>query len=304
MATRAHILLSQETWLGQDAIHAASAWARKRGWKSIWTSAQPGPNGGASGGAAIFVRAEFGLRYPPGGTHEWRPGRVVAAVADIPGHRPILLASTYLVHGIGPGPENIEILAQVGRRLQAVGEGHEIVIGGDFNMEPPDLTLTGFEAETELVALYPSTARGTYRTARSASLLDYFAISNRAAATVQAVEAVEASGIKGHTPVQVTFRPRATTARALHIRRPPQLERGRVHGPLPPPPDWTGAKAAAEEALKAAREQRPDVQQRLDEAYKCWADRAEKELANRAGQAPKKLGEREVPALHLAVGPA
>ncbi len=292
ISTRAHILLAQETWLGQDAVHAASAWARRKGWKSVWTSAQPGPGGGASGGAAIFVRAEFGMRYPPGGTHEWRPGRVVAAVADVPGHRPLLLASAYLVHGIGPGPENVEILGQMGRRLQAIGEGYEVVVGGDFNMEPPDLSLTGFEAETDLVALYPCTVRGTYRTARSASLLDYFAISGRAVAAVQAVEAVEASGVKGHTPVQITFRPRATTTRALHIRRPPRLERERVYGPLPPPPAWADARAAAEEALRAARDRRPDVQQKLDDAYRRWADRAEEELADRAGQPPKKFGER------------
>ncbi len=45
-ATNAHAVLSQETWLTQDAIPAASAWARRHGWHSIWSAATPGPNGG------------------------------------------------------------------------------------------------------------------------------------------------------------------------------------------------------------------------------------------------------------------
>ncbi len=130
LGTRAHAVLAQETWLSQDAVPAASAWARRHGWQSIWTAAVPGPNGGASGGAAVFVRAGFGLRYPPGGTHEWCPGRVVAAVADMPGHRPLLLVSAYLITGIGPATGNLEILAGIGQKLEAMGDRYELVMGG------------------------------------------------------------------------------------------------------------------------------------------------------------------------------
>ncbi len=61
----AHAVMAQETWVTQDAIPAASAWAKRRGWKSIWSAAKPGPNGGASGGTAVFARDYLGLRYPP-----------------------------------------------------------------------------------------------------------------------------------------------------------------------------------------------------------------------------------------------
>ncbi len=50
LTTHAHALLAQETWVTQDSIPAASDWARKRGWKSVWSAAQAGPNGGAAGG--------------------------------------------------------------------------------------------------------------------------------------------------------------------------------------------------------------------------------------------------------------
>ncbi len=130
MNTQSQVLLAQETWLTQDAVPAASAWARRNGWQSIWTAAVPGPHGGASGGAAILVKEGIGLRYPPGGSHVWWPGRVVAAMIDAPGHRPLLVASCYLIHGIGPAAANLEILAAIGQRISAMGDEHEFVIGG------------------------------------------------------------------------------------------------------------------------------------------------------------------------------
>ncbi len=56
---------------------------------------------------------------------------------DAPGHRPLLVVSSYLVHGIGPTAANLEILAAIGQRINAIGDDHEFVIGGDMNMEPP-----------------------------------------------------------------------------------------------------------------------------------------------------------------------
>ncbi len=295
LATESHVVLAQETWIMQDSIPAASAWARRRGWKSVWSAARAGPNGGPTGGVAIFARDELGLRYPPGGSHEWHPGRVVAAVLDAPEHRPLLLLSSYLVHGVGPGAENLEILANIGARARTAARGMDLVMGGDANMEPPDFASTGFEDETGTVILHPSTGRGTFRTARTASLLDYFIVSARTAVAVDRVVALEASGVKGHTPVRLTFKPKATTVRALQLRRPPRLQSERVYGPLPPPPDWSAPAAAAEAALAAARGKKANVQQLLDEAYRQWADMAEVELADRSGQPPKKFGERGRP---------
>ncbi len=143
LATEAQVVLAQETWLTQDAVPAASAWARRRGWQSVWASAIPGPNGGASGGVAVLVRDGIGVHYPPGGSHIWSPGRAVAAVVQAPGHRPTVMVSCYLCHGKGPNGDNLEILAAVGKRLQALSDSFEFVIGGDLNMEPPTLRPRG-----------------------------------------------------------------------------------------------------------------------------------------------------------------
>ncbi len=159
-------------------------------------------------------------------------------------------------------------------------------------MEPPDFALTGFEAQMGATVLAPGTARGTFRTARSSSLLDYFVVSNRTATAVQSVATVEAAGTKGHTPVILTFRPKVTSLRALHLRRPPALGLSRTYGPIEAPPDWTRAREAAEGALAAAKSGRPDTQEYLDEAYRAWADLAELEIASYTGVQPKKFGER------------
>ncbi len=288
--TDSHVLLAQETWLTQDALPAASAWARRNGWQTIWTAAVPGPQGGASGGAAILVREGIGLRYPPGGSHVWWPGRVVAAMIDAPAHRPLLVVSSYLVHGVGPTAENLEILAAIGQRISTIGHDHEFVIGGDMNMEPPDMAAVGFEQEVDAVIMSPVTTRGTYRSSRASSLIDFFIVSNRTAAAVERVEVIEGTGAKGHVPIRLAFKARATTLRALHLRRPPRLGRERVYGPLPPPPDWGLARKAAEDALAAARGNGADVQELMDRAYRSWADLAEEELADFVGEVPKKWG--------------
>ncbi len=258
----------------------------------MWAAATLGPNGGASGGVAVFAREGIGIHYPPGGPHVLSPGRAVAAVVQAPGHRPTIMVSCYLCHGKGPNSENLEILAAVGQRLRTLSEHFEFVIGGDLNMEPPDIATTGIQDELEATIMAPATARGTFRGPTTSSLLDYFIVSNRLAAAVEKVRAIEASGVRGHTPVSLEFKVMTTTLRALHLRRPPTIEMERVFGPLPPPPDWTRARGAADAALQAARRGDIEVQRYLDDAYREWANLAEEEFADFSACPPKKWGER------------
>ncbi len=167
-----------------------------------------------------------------------------------------------------------------------------MLVGGGMNMEPPDFALTGFDAQLDATVMTPGTHRGTYRAANASSLLDYFVVTNRAAAAVQSAGAVEASGAKGHVPVRLSFKPCVTTLRALYLRKPPALSTSRVYGPIVAPPCWTKAREAALTALGAAREGRTDTQSCLDDAYRAWADLAEIEVSNYTGQQLKKYGER------------
>ncbi len=134
-------------------------------------------------------------------------------------------------HGKGPNGENLEVLAAIGQRIKSLPEHVEHVIGGDLNMEPPDIATTGIQEEIDSTIMAPATSRGTFRGPSTSSLLDYFIVSNRVAAAVDKVHVVEAAGIKGHTPVLMEFKARVTTLRALHLRRPPAIDAERVYGP-------------------------------------------------------------------------
>ncbi len=292
LATEAHVLLAQETWVLQAYQSAASTWAINHGWKSIWAPATHGPNGGAAAGVAIFARSYLGLRYPTHGPHVWHEAHAVAAVLEAPSFRPMILASVYLHNGQGPSRQNLEVLADVGAGFRSQGEGWQLVAGGDYNMDPEDLLTTGLDRELRTTLMCPPTERGTFRTAKAASTIDYYLVTDALAAAVAAVSTVEATNVRGHVPVALRFKPRATALKALHLRKPPPLAVERVVGPLQQPPSADAAIAAAEAAVSAARADDSDIQEVMDAAYKAWADHAEQELVMFSGESVKKVGER------------
>ncbi len=266
-STSAQVLLAQETWTGSSRIPQASAWARRRGWKSLWAPAVRGSGGGMSGGVAIFVRDYLGLRLPQVGDYVWHEARAVAGILEAPGFRPFFIASIYLHSGDGPGARNLAVLSDIGKAIREQGEDWQIIFGGDLNMTPEDLLATGFDREVEASVVYPPTCRGTFRTAKVASLIDFFIISDRLSAAIDEVRTVEATGVKGHTPIMLKFRPKVTSVKALHIRKPPAMELERVYGPILPPPCWRQAREKAEEALAAARDNAEDAEDLLEAAY-------------------------------------
>ncbi len=288
--TDAHALLAQETWVTQSMMPAASAWARRRGWKSLWSPAAAGLGGGPSAGVAIPVRDYLGMRFPDVGGHEWHPARAVAAVMEAPGFRPLLLSSIYLISGGGTDRGNLAILADVGAKYEAQGEGWLAIMGGDFNVTPNAITDVGFDRQIDASVMYPLTERGTFRTSSSSSLIDFFLVSDRLAAAVDDVRTVEAARLKAHVPVRLSFRSKVTAVKALHLRKPPALALDRVYGPLPEPPSWEAAKEDAEAALAAARGRRDDAAGLLETAHKPWANTVERELEQDWGCSVKKRG--------------
>ncbi len=95
-STDAHVLLAQETWVNQSAMAGASNWARRHGWRSIWSPAFTTAKGGTSAGVAIFARDFLGLHFPEADAHEIVPARAVMGVLEAPGRRPMRVFSCYL----------------------------------------------------------------------------------------------------------------------------------------------------------------------------------------------------------------
>ncbi len=296
-STTAHAVLAQETWVLQCQVAGASDWAKRHGWESVWAPAKLGPGGGASGGVAIFVKRGMGLRYPVSGSHIVEEARAVAAFAEPPGHRPVLLVSAYLIEGKGTQDANKAILAKIGRCADNQGKGCLVLVGGDFQNKPTDIDRCGFPDMVGGRIAAAASTRGTYRTRNAATSIHFFVVDGRLAETIDDVSLVETSGIKSHVLVQLTFAARAVALKGLMVRQPPELPVDRVYGPTQAPLDWRRPRAAADKALRMAESgaSGKQVQAALDEAYSQWCQYAEEEVANATSTEPMKWGLRGRP---------
>ncbi len=291
--SKAHVLLVQETWVDKDFSASASQWASRRGWKSCWCPAERREGGGVAAGTAIFAKDWPGLRYPPKCGYQWHESRACAAVVDVPGYRPLLVAAVYCHHGQGASAANVALLTDVIANFRAQGEGWSLILGADFNMEPRQLIESGLPAELGTVVIAPTSPRGTCRTRTAARTYDYYMAAGEISGVTDDIRIVEGSGNRTHTPVQLALKPRAAALKALHLRAPPRLPTERVYGPLPPPPEWEKAQPAFEAAVEAARkEPRKKAEAALTTAYALWAHMAEEELADATGESLAKAGTR------------
>ncbi len=111
------------------------------------------------------------------------------------------------------------------------------------------------------------------------------------ARVLRSVKAWEATGVKTHTPVQLSLKANATAFRSLYLRPPPRIPHERLYGPLPPPPSWELALLAARAAVEAASGgDARRAAELMDEAYCVWAAAAEAELEGVTGCTLAKRG--------------
>ncbi len=316
LRTSAHVVMAQEHHLRGEAVAAASSWARRNGWKSLWVEAEPGEGAGTRGGVAVLARDFLGVARPPWGDEMVTPGRAVAATVEAPGHRPIVFVSAYLRDGEGMSAANRAIVASIGACLQKLGHGGEsyearanampFVLGADFNCTPEELVGSGILARLGAQLFAPATRRGTCRTARAKRTIDYFVLDEGLARAVADISTVEEGTLATHVPVRLAFHPRVTCLKALGLRHPPTLPTQRLYGPLPPPPCWHGVDALCGDALRAVRTATArQAQLAIDAAYAAWAKKADEELqqttgryydgASLRGEAPRLIWQSVVP---------
>ncbi len=219
--TEADVLLIQEHKLDKAQAEEATAWLRRRKWNSIIAPAELGPNGGMSAGVAILTRPHVGLGLPMVGTEELVPARMLAARLEAPGCRPFIAIAAYFHDGQGLAHCNMEMLRVAGVFLKAQGEEVPFVMGADFQMEPHEIAAAGFAQEVGATIVATGDASGTCRTGRTARELDYFYVSSGLTDGIESVGLIQHTGIRTHLPVELRFKPRLTSIRALVIRKPP-----------------------------------------------------------------------------------
>ncbi len=234
--TEANVVCAQEHRLLPDSVPAASAWARKNGWKSVWTPAKRGVGGGASAGTAIFTREFIGLRHPERGAAVVAEGHVAAAVVEPPSCRPFIAYAAYLHHGQGLSRPNLALISDIGAHWQSQGdETLQLVIAADFNMRPDVFARSGLASKIWGRVVAPMSPRGTCRTRSGGRTYDYYYMSAAMADLVADIYPIEGTGVRTHAPVMAEFHPRLASLKALALRAPPSLPLDEVYGPRPPP---------------------------------------------------------------------
>ncbi len=285
----ADVVLVQEHKVTKGRLAERVAWLRRRGWNALMAAAEPGPNGGPSAGTAVIARSHVGMSMPLVGGETIVGARAVAARLEPPGCRPFTAIAAYLHDGEGLGRANLELLRDVGAFITAQGKEEQFILGADFQVTPEELSATAFAQEVSGVIMASGSPGGTCRTPTSAREIDYFVVSPGLASGVEAIELIRRSGIKTHVPVQLRFRARLTSLRALVLRRPPPLSVDRIIGPLRKLVQW---EPMAEEARKLAADaanEEIDVEllhARLGATYKRWVDAAEEELVEAVEEGP------------------
>ncbi len=294
-STDANVIFAQEHRLLPEAVPAASAWARKHGWKSVWAPAKRGSGGGASAGTVILVRAFMGLRHPDKGGAVVTDAHAVAAVIEPPSCRPFMGYSAYFHHAQGLSRPNLALTASMGAHWEAQGDDSlQLVIAADFNMKPDVFARSGIASRVWGRTVAPLGGRGTCRTRSNGKVYDYFYMSAAMADVVDDVSPIEGTGVRTHTPVEARFHPRLTALKALSLRAPPSLPLEEVYGPRPPPPPWAKLQEVAEDLVAYARDGGPydNVDEMLTKVYAAWMDMAEDELAGITGADLPKRGRR------------
>ncbi len=221
--TESNVIFAQEHRLLPESIPAASAWARKHGWKTVWAPAKRGAGGGAAGGTVICARSFMGLRHPDKGDAIVVEGHMVAAVVEPPGCRPFVGYAGYFHNGQGLSRANLALAAAVGAHWEAMEDSTlQLVLGADFNMEPSVFARADLPKRVWGRLVVPLTPRGTCRTRTKAATYDYYFMTAAMADLVSSVVSVEGTGVKTHAPTAATFHPRLATLKSLSIRSPPQ----------------------------------------------------------------------------------
>ena len=278
--TSAHVVFGAETHTIGEHTAAASQWAKRHGWKSLWEDALPGAQQSYSvGGVAIFVRSYLGLGPPPAGDVSVVKGRVIAALINTPGTHGFVGYARYLHVSEGLTKRNLAILSAVGEHIAA--HGRPFIFGADFNFSPTVLATASFASKVSAQIVHPDTRLGTCFQGAMPSTLDYYVVSNDLAHGVKSAGVDFNALTSPHRPSVLTFHPSLTSLKALLFQRPPPLPVVPPVGPVPPPQDWSRATDLALQALLGAKNQTIEhADQAIFVAYGAWADTAERELAD------------------------
>ena len=297
------VLVQEHRLTSAEEVEVASAWARSKGWKSLWTRAQRTGAGkqNTSAGTAILVRDEMGLRpLPEAGRVVEAKHRVTWGILEAPGFGEVLLGSIYLVTGEQLSPANLSIMAHIGLTIQTTGLQH--IVGGDWNMERQVVQESSWGTDNDVRTrlLGHEGVGGTCKYKKQGkrkhgySNIDFFAVDDRLALAVKGCWPSPGGTYNPHRPITMEFHPKAGTLVGLSWEKPEDLPKDLVQGPqLPRYREWARALQRCRAAEAGAHtDQRQSL---IDQAYEEWSNAAEEELELFTGACLEKKGTRGKP---------
>ncbi len=240
----ATVMLLQETHLATaEQCGDATEWLEKRGWRGIFVPAQHQPSGRTTGGVAICVRhrADVGVTLP--NLESENPHRLLAVKLAVSGLPEMLVVCIYMEAGVGLNRLNRTLLATAASWQEEMRL--PILMGGDFNVRPRTLQNTDFLARASMTLLAPSLA--TYRTAKSATVIDYFIASGSIAEQVATCQTLRDFPSRPHRPVQLALEVHGLSKVPI-LESPTRLPLQRPFGPAPEALRWEKLEALTKEA--------------------------------------------------------
>ena len=234
----------QETHLATpEQCGDATEWLEKKGWRGLFAPAQRQESGKTSGGVAICVRhkADVGVTLPHLSSDH--PHRILAVKLAVSGLPETLRVCVYMEVGVG--------LNRLSRTLLATAAAWQeetrlpILMGGDFNVKPKTLQCTDFLVRAGMTLLAPSQA--TYRTAKSANVIDYFVASGSIAEQVATCTTLRDFPSRPHRPVKIALVVHGLCKVPI-LESPTKLPLQRPFGPAPEALRWAKLEALTAEA--------------------------------------------------------
>jgi hypothetical protein len=160
--------------LGHPTWDEATQFMRRCGWKMLGQAANLTSSGGFSAGVFDAVRDWCGLHWQIKDQLDNAIGRIASVVVEIPGYISLVIHSVYMQVNTGVCGLNLNILATLGERIQ--DDGRPWIFAGDFNFLPTSFSRLSWLGRVRGNIL--ASIRAACVTQSSATILDYFVVSD------------------------------------------------------------------------------------------------------------------------------
>ena len=270
------ILCVQETKLRGDALRSAQSLTRSKQYRGHFSEATFGPKGGLSAGVAVLVPQHLGsceVGFPHKFDGAFSSRFVWALVPGVNG-RQMVVCSLYLVHSLGLGGANAELLQCLQDSLGVLGHSNWIV-AADWNMDPRLLYASDICRISKAVIFAADQGGPTCFVSPEGNCIDFCLIGQDAYSSVSQAHRDFQAPIPSHVPVWVKFDGSALGDVRV-IKRPRKLDQLITERPI------DRVESAQFQALGAQlQDLASDIQQgslELESAWSQWNDLAERQM--------------------------